>query len=119
MSESTPSGISDNAAGAIAYLTIVPAIAFLVLVPYKRSAYVRFHAWQSIFLTLFAVVINYALNYVLESTGVAGANLFVPVTAIIWIFWFLLWIFCVIKALNGHRVMVPIVGRLADRQANG
>jgi hypothetical protein len=33
MSESKQDGFSDNAAGAIAYITVFPAIAFLVLVP--------------------------------------------------------------------------------------
>jgi uncharacterized membrane protein len=48
MTDSNPSGLSDNAAGGLAYLTIIPAIVFLIVEPFKRSSYVRFHAWQSI-----------------------------------------------------------------------
>ncbi len=44
------SGLSDNAAGAIAYITIIPAIIFLIVEPYNKNSFVRFHAWQSIFL---------------------------------------------------------------------
>jgi uncharacterized membrane protein len=44
MPDSNPSGLSDNAAAGIAYITLIPAILFLILEPFKRSAYVRFHA---------------------------------------------------------------------------
>jgi uncharacterized membrane protein len=50
MSDLNPSGLSDNVAGGLAYITIIPAIVFLIVEPFKRSSYVRFHAWQSIFL---------------------------------------------------------------------
>ena len=48
--ETTQSGLSDNAAGALAYVTIIPAIIFLVAEPYNKNSYIKFHAWQSIFL---------------------------------------------------------------------
>ena len=44
----TGAGLADNVAGMLAYFTIIPAIIFLVLEPYNRSRFVRFHAWQSI-----------------------------------------------------------------------
>lgn len=113
------SSLSDNTVGAIAYLTPVPAIAFLVLVPYKKSDFVRFHAWQSIFLTFVAVIVNYLLTFALESSGALGARLFVPVTMLFWLFWLFVWILCVLKALNGKRFKLPVVGRLAQRQAEG
>jgi uncharacterized membrane protein len=43
------SGLTDNVAGMLAYVTIIPAILFLVIEPYNRSRFVRFHAFQSIF----------------------------------------------------------------------
>ena len=43
-------GLSDEAASGIAYLTFIPAIIFLVVAPYNTSPKVKFHAWQSIFL---------------------------------------------------------------------
>ena len=76
MSESNPSSLSENAVGAIAYLSPVPAIAFLVLVPYKKSSYVRFHAWQSIFLTFVALIVSWLLEILVESSGLLGAQPF-------------------------------------------
>ena len=50
MTDTPQSGLTDNAAGAIAYITFIPAIIFLAIPPYNTSPFVRFHAWQSIFL---------------------------------------------------------------------
>jgi uncharacterized membrane protein len=119
MSESNPSSLSENAVGAIAYLSPVPAIAFLVLVPYKKSSYVRFHAWQSIFLTFVAVIVSWLLQILVESSGLLGAQLFMPGTILVMLLWLLVWILCVLKALNGKRFRLPIIGALAERQAEG
>src|SRR5271169_2846645 len=54
-------GLSDNAAGGLAYITIIPAIIFLIVEPYNRSSFVRFHSWQNIFLTIGYVVVDVAL----------------------------------------------------------
>ena len=43
-------GLTSNVAGALAYLTIIPAIIFLVADPYKQDRFVRFHAFQCLFL---------------------------------------------------------------------
>jgi len=71
MSEPKLSTFPDKSAGAIAYITVVPAIAFLILVPTRR-ALCPLHAWQSIFLNFFALVISYALIFVLSYFGVSG-----------------------------------------------
>ena len=44
----TAAGLSDNAAGAIAYITFIPALIFLLVEPYNRKAFVRFHSFQCI-----------------------------------------------------------------------
>src|SRR5579862_7849497 len=45
-------GMADNVAGMLAYFTIIPAIIFLVLEPYNKSRFVRFHAWQCLFFAI-------------------------------------------------------------------
>lgn len=81
MSEPTQTGLTDNAAGALAYVTFVPAIVFLVLPPYNTNPYVRFHAWQSIFLTATALVISFLLSFVLVFFVVFGAFSYWPLPA--------------------------------------
>src|SRR5882672_587094 len=43
-------GMADNVAGMLCYITIIPAIIFLVMEPYNKNRFVRFHAFQMIFL---------------------------------------------------------------------
>ena len=58
------SGLSDNAAGALAYVTIIPAIIFLLLEPYNKKQFVRFHAWQCIFLFIACIVVEIILGMI-------------------------------------------------------
>ena len=111
-------GISDNAAGALAYLTIVPAIVFLVLPPYNASPFVRFHAWQSIFLNIAAIVVSIILSACLAFSLVFGGVLFLALSRLIWIFWLLIWVLCAVNALNGKRFKLPVIGPIAERLAN-
>jgi uncharacterized membrane protein len=56
MTEAAPQiGLNENSTCGLAYLTFIPAIIFLVTAPYNQNANVRFHSWQSIFLTVAAI----------------------------------------------------------------
>jgi uncharacterized membrane protein len=117
MSDPNPVGLTDNAAGALAYITIVPAIVFLVLPPYNASRYVRFHAWQSIFLNLGAIVFMIAVSFLTVFGWMFGMYSIYLLTRLIWLGWFVLWLVCVLKAVNGQRFKVPVIGDLAEKQA--
>jgi uncharacterized membrane protein len=119
MSEPKSATFSDNAAGAIAYITVFPAIAFLILVPYKKSPFVRFHAWQSIFLNFFLYVVSYLLSIVLPMCRLNSLLAYVSVNWFLAIFWLVVWIFFSVSALRGKSYKMPILGRLAQRQAAG
>jgi uncharacterized membrane protein len=112
------SGLSDNAAGAIAYLTIIPAIIFLIVAPYNKNSYVRFHSWQSIFLGITAFVIDIVLGVVLASTFIFAPFLHMALWPLINLFWLLVWLVCVISAAQGKRFKLPLIGSLAEQQAN-
>lgn len=117
MSATNQTGFSDNAAGAIAYMTFVPAIVFLLVLPYSRNQYVRFHAWQSLLLNVSAIAISFLLSFLLVIFLVFDADLLVIFKRMVWVGWFVLWLICVVKALNGERFRIPILGALADRLA--
>ena len=119
MSEPKSATFSDNAAGAIAYITVFPAIAFLILVPYKKSPFVRFNAWQSIFLNFFLYVVSYLLSIVLPMCRLNSLLAYVSVNWFLAIFWLVVWIFFSVSALRGKSYKMPILGRLAQRQAAG
>jgi Predicted membrane protein len=118
MSEPNHSGLSDNAAGAIAYFTFIPAVLLLFIPPYRSNRYVRFHAWQSLLLNLSAILISLMLSFVLVIFLVFEAELLLVFKRLVWVAWFVLWLICVVRALNGQRFRLPILGDIADRQAS-
>ena len=103
------SGLSETAAGAIAYITIIPAIIFLAMEPYNRSSFVRFHSWQSIFLGIAAIVIDMILTFI----PIVGWIL-LPIVGLGFL---VLWIIVIIKASKGERFKVPFIGNFAEQQA--
>ena len=107
--QTAQAGINDNTAGALAYVTIIPAIIFLVAEPYKNSPFVRFHAWQCIFLHIAAII----LEVVLMVIPVVGWIL-LPFAGLGIL---LLAIYAIIKALNGERYEIPVIGKYAAKQA--
>jgi uncharacterized membrane protein len=118
MSDLNVPGLSDNAAGGIAYITIIPAIVFLIVAPYKRSSFVRFHAWQSIFFFVAWAVIRILVGFV--------QNLVPPVVFLTVTMWqlidlalFVVLLVVMINAFNGKRIKLPVIGGLAARQAGG
>lgn len=110
------SGLSENAAGGLAYITIVPAIVFLVMEPYNKSSYIRFHAWQCIFLSAAWIVLNIAIRIIaslMSFLSLIAYGLY-PLVALAML---ILWIMVLIKAFNGERFKLPIIGDLAEKQA--
>jgi uncharacterized membrane protein len=103
------SGLSDNAAGALAYVTIIPAIIFLVVEPYNKNSFVRFHAWQSIFLGIAAV----AIDIVLSVIPIIGW-IIIPFFMIAFL---VIWVLVLIKASKGQRYKLPLIGKFAEQQA--
>ena len=118
MSEETAqTGLSDNAASGLAYLTFIPAIIFLAVPPYNQSANVRFHSWQSIFLS----VAWCAVWVVLVIVGMIPVVNFIDVILfpLVGIGFLILWIMVLVNAFNGKRFKLPVIGDLAAKQAGG
>lgn len=105
----TTSGLSDNAAGALAYVTIIPAIIFLLVEPYNKKQFVRFHAWQCIFLFIACVVIEIVLGMIPIVGWIILPFFGLGVLALV--------IFLIIKASQGQKVVLPGIGSFAEKQA--
>ncbi len=103
-------GMPDNVAGMLAYVTFIPAIIFLAMAPYNRNSFVRFHSFQCIF---FSVAL-FAIHLILGVIPVIGwiFSLLVSCVALV------LWVLLLIKAYQGQRFKLPIIGDLAEKQAN-
>jgi len=117
MSDSNPSGLSDNAAAGIAYITLIPAIVFLIIDPFRKSAYVRFHAWQSIFFFIAWAVIDILVGVVQNIVPSAGFLTF-TVLQLVALAIFIVWIFVFVNAFGGKRIKLPVLGGMAEKQAN-
>ena len=117
MSDPNPSGLSDNAAGGIAYITIIPAIVFLIIDPFKKSSFVRFHAWQSIFFFVAWAVIDILVSVV---QNLVPSSVFLTLTALqlVGLALFVVWLIVFIGAFNGKHIKLPVIGGLAEKQAD-
>ena len=112
---STGGGLQDNVAGMLAYITIVPAIIFLVLEPYNRNKFIRFHAFQCIFFYVAMVVLWIVLGVVAQIPFLGWATLFL--WPIIWLAGVIVWILLLVKAYGGQKFKLPVIGDLAEKQA--
>jgi len=114
--ETTQSGLSDNAAGGLAYITIIPAIVFLIVAPYNRIPFVRFHSWQSIFLAIAWIAADVLVMIIGHLPVIALID--VVLWPLVALGFSILWIIVLIKAFNGEKFKIPFIGDLAEKQAN-
>ncbi len=109
----TGSGISANVSGMLCYtpfIGIIFTIVFLLIEPQKKDRFVRFHAFQALFLWVAALVLWLILAAILPFA-----------------LWPLLWlvrlaiigglIFLMVKAYNNEEFKVPVIGDIAAKQA--
>jgi uncharacterized membrane protein/ribosomal protein L40E len=114
---STPAGgLTENVAGMLAYVTIIPAIIFLVLEPYNRSRFIRFHAFQSIFFYVAWMVLGVGLSIIGSIPFVGWATL--PLWPLIGLGGLILWVLMLVKAYSGQMWKLPVIGDMAEKQAN-
>ncbi len=100
----------------LAYVTIIPAIVFLVLEPYNKNRFIRFHSFQSIFFSVAWTVLWIGLNIV------AHIPILGWLTILIWplvgLAGLIIWIILLLKANQGQKFKLPVIGDMADKQAN-
>lgn len=109
-------GLANNMAGALAYFTFIPAIVFLVLEPYNKNRFIRFHAFQCLFLTAVMFALGIALGIVALIPVIGLVT--IPLHFVIWIGAFVLWIILVLKAYQNQMFKLPVIGDMAEKQAN-
>jgi uncharacterized membrane protein len=116
------SGLTPNSAAAISYVTVIPAILFLVMDPYKKIPLVRFHSFQSIGIAVayFALWFVVAIGSMLLAfiPGVRMLLILMPfVYIIVGLGFFALWLMAIIKASKGEWFKVPFIGDFAMKMA--
>ncbi len=117
----TSVAMNDNLAGALCYLVgFITGILFLVLTPYNQNRTIRFHAFQSIFLNIawFAVYIIVSIVS-LAFHVIPFLGTFVSIVLHLALFFtgLILWFYLIFKTYNGEKIVLPLVGPFADKQA--
>jgi len=99
--EKSSTGLDENVAAFLCYLFgFITGIVFLVVE--KKSSFVKFHAMQSTITFLGLFVISLILGWI-------------PIIGVlILVLSLILWLFLMIKALQGKRYLLPIVGKMAE-----
>ncbi|MFY9561461.1 MAG: DUF4870 domain-containing protein [Terriglobales bacterium] len=109
-------GMADNIAGMLAYL-LIPAIVFLVLEPYNKNRFIRFHSFQCIFLAIAFTVLGVGLGIIAQIPFLGWAVLFL-LWPLIGLGELILWIILLLKAYQGQMFKLPVIGDMAEKQAN-
>ena len=108
-------GMTDNAASALCYvLGLITGILFLVLAPYNQNKTIRFHAFQSIFLSIAWIVISMVVNIVFSALHMWSLMF---LSTLVGLAFFILWIYMIIAAYQGKKVVLPVIGPIAQQQA--
>jgi len=128
--EKTSIGLEENIAGLLCYvLGWLTGIIFLLIE--KKNKFVRFHAFQSIltFLPLSVLAwlfgwigaprVSYGhyYGYTIPTDVSPGIPALIYLSWIIWAISFVLWIVLMIKAYQGEKFKLPVVGDIAEKHA--
>jgi uncharacterized membrane protein len=121
---SQSTGLTSNVAAALAYVVgFITGIIFLAIGPYNKDPFVRFHAFQSIFLSVFYVAFSMVWGAIFGTLFLVSLGFLFGMIALLWsllrLAFLLLWLFMIYKAYKNERFLLPIIGPLAAKQAAG
>jgi uncharacterized membrane protein len=111
----TSGGMTDNVAAALSYIWIVGLI-FLLIEPYNKNRFVRFHAFQSIFFGVAWIVLWIGMHIVFSIMPFLGL-LILPLYFLLGLGGFVYWLFLAFKAYSNAEYKVPVIGDIAAKQA--
>ena len=101
-------GLAENVAGALAYITIIPAIIFLVMEPYNKNSFIRFHAFNCLGLAACGVVLSFFTAIPILG-WILGPILGLVLACV--------WLLCIFKAYQGVRYKLPVLGDFVENLA--
>ncbi len=109
--DSTGGQLEENVAGALCYtLGGVTGAVFLLLEPYNRNRNIRFHAFQSIFLTVATLLVYYAVGILLPfGLSILVAPFLLLAAMAVWLY--IMW-----RTYQKDRLVLPIIGPMAEKQ---
>jgi uncharacterized membrane protein len=120
--ESQSTGLTSNVAAALSYVVgFITGIIFLAIAPYNKDPFVRFHAFQSIFLSVAYIAFSIVWGAIFGTLFLVSLGFLFSMIALLWsllrLAFLLLWLFMIYKAYKNERFSLPIIGPLAAKQA--
>ncbi|MDR3792696.1 MAG: hypothetical protein P4L03_04870 [Terracidiphilus sp.] len=109
--------LPENVASALAYVTFLPAIFFLMAPHYSANRTIRFHAWQSVLLTVVAFAVSFILTIMTIFGVLFGAYSVLRLNFAVFLIWLIVWALCIERALAGKRFKLPVLSTIAEKQA--
>jgi len=116
--KASSSGLEPNIAGALSYLfTWLTGLIFLLIE--KEDKFVRFHAVQAIGLGI-AWIVAWILLTVISAIlpGILGTLVGILGWLAVGLGGLVVWLFMMFKAYQGQMVKLPIIGDIAEKEAN-
>ena len=123
------SGLDPKVAAALSYIWIVGVIFFFIE---KENKFVRFHAMQSILfgiantvIMVVLLIIGVILTFAFGIGGtIIGGVVGSLVSMLTWVIWLLFWVIAIalilglvlaaVKAYQGQKLKLPIIGNIAE-----
>jgi len=104
----TTMNLEENVAGALCYVLVwVTGIIFYIME--KDNKFVRFHAMQSIIVFLPLMILWSIFQWIFWLTPFIGW--------LIGILMFILWLVLMLKAYQGEKFKLPVVGDIAEKNS--
>jgi len=111
------SGLADNIAGLLVYLIGILAIVFLLIEPYNKNKFIRFHCFQCLFFWAAYIAASIALT-IIAVVPYIGWIISLVGWLIVGLGGFVVWILLMVKAYQNQMWKLPFIGDLAEKQAN-
>jgi uncharacterized membrane protein len=123
----TALGLDNNVGALLCYLgNLVCALgliySIIVIVTDKTNKLPRFHAFQSILLTVVSAVIGIAIQIVATVAVAADSGILAMliglVALVFWLAVLIAVIYTAVKAFQGNIFKLPVIGEMADKWSN-
>ena len=114
-------GLKPNIAAALGYFFWPLAIVWLVIEPYNKDRFIRFHSFQALGFAVGMVVLSIVLMVL--SVVLATVPYVSLIVSILWlVIWLAIlgaWLFLMYKSYNNEKYKLPVIGDFAEKQAGG
>jgi uncharacterized membrane protein len=113
--EKTGTGLKKETSAALSYvLGFITGIIFLII---EKDPFVRFHAMQSIVVSLAFFVLSWILGIISVLLGLTVFLAWVGplLSGVLMIGGFVLWLLLIYKAYQGEKWQVPYIGKFVER----